>query len=240
MNKSQPEFIYYTKSHPGSQSAPIFLDKKLDSAENFKVNLRRMSTKKVNAYVLPTPLDCKLATKSYSQSLVPLSPLDGNSTWPGQLSQPMKSQLNTRLGPPPLQETRWSQNLTATSVSPYSDAKKFKRQAFSGPLLSQRPSIVKSTLSQLPRPPPRISELHELPLPPVDLTSLSRHSAPLARNLASVPAPVAAPLPEPAMARSFSIPSRRQRYSLEGPLRGVSSPPLTPISLSSSASTNII
>ncbi|KAG8656011.1 uncharacterized protein At2g33490 isoform X2 [Manihot esculenta] len=107
---------------------------------------------------------------------------------------------------------------------------------------------------------PRISELHELPRPPVNLASkpakssaLVGHSAPLVRNpehsgASKVPSTTtnyASPLPIPPLVvpRSFSIPTSGQRAttvhvsksmeSLHVPEKAeeVDSPPLTPISL---------
>ncbi|KAK7304264.1 hypothetical protein VNO77_45131 [Canavalia gladiata] len=107
---------------------------------------------------------------------------------------------------------------------------------------------------------PKISELHELPRPPTSFPSNSRllglvgHSGPLvprgqkisaANNLvASSAAPL--PVPPQAMARSFSIPSSGTRVAalhgsrtLDSSHRSsiaedITSPPLTPIALSSS------
>ena len=104
---------------------------------------------------------------------------------------------------------------------------------------------------------PRISELHELPRPPGSLAvkasrspSLVGHSAPLVLRNQEINATnritVASPLPTPPLVvhRSYSIPSSSQREmalhvakhfeSPHGPNKAedVTSPPLTPISLS--------
>ncbi|OVA09630.1 BAR domain [Macleaya cordata] len=105
---------------------------------------------------------------------------------------------------------------------------------------------------------PKISELHELPRPPIIISATSRntalvgHSAPLgSRNqelsatnkIPLIPSNSASPLPTPPLPRSFSIPSSGQRAMalhvaklLETPqnrekAEEVASPPLTPISL---------
>lgn len=169
-----------------------------------------------------------------------------------------------------------------------SDTKKIKSQAFSGPLTSkplsikpgatELPPLVSGVLSRLPMPQlsspkaspspspplvssPRISELHELPRPPINQSTRPMksyqigHSAPLAlRNqepsstnrFPSVASSAASPLPTPPLivSRSFSIPSSSQRAMtlhvtrlLDAPqvrerTEEVASPPLTPISLS--------
>ena len=168
------------------------------------------------------------------------------------------------------------------------DSKKIKRQAFSGPLISKHSSskpvsagshqmfsgpLLRNPVPQPPSvsPPkvspntsptflssPKISELHELPRPPVGLTSKSSrplvgHSAPLAprgqmQSTASKPplSPTAAPLPTPpqTIPRSFSIPSRSPRvtelhvsksheaFPVPENSEDVASPPLSPIALS--------
>ncbi|KAM5568306.1 uncharacterized protein ABKV19_016062 [Rosa sericea] len=167
------------------------------------------------------------------------------------------------------------------------DSKKIKRQAFSGPLtgkhLSSKPVSVGShqmfsgplLRNPIPQPPsvspkvspnasptfmssPKISELHELPRPPVGLTSKSSrplvgHSAPLVpraqmQSTTSKPplSPTAAPLPKPPqiIPRSFSIPSRSPRvtelhvsepqeaFPVPEKSEDVASPPLSPIALS--------
>lgn len=140
-------------------------------------------------------------------------------------------------------------------------------QMFSGPLLRnpipQPPSASASPKVSPNASPkfmssPKISELHELPRPPVGLTSTSSrplvgHSAPLApraqmQSATNKPplSPTAAPLPKPPqnIPRSFSIPSRSPRVTelhVSEPLEAspapvksedIDSPPLSPIALS--------
>ncbi|KAK1569235.1 hypothetical protein Q3G72_034200 [Acer saccharum] len=129
------------------------------------------------------------------------------------------------------------------------------------PQLSTSPRVSPSASPPLVSS-PRISELHELPRPPGGLPTkpaksygLVGHSAPLmfrnqeptaASKIPSLASNTAAPLPTPPLIvpRSFSIPSSSQRAialhvskPLESPKmvekgEDVSSPPLTPISLS--------
>ncbi|KAJ6347049.1 hypothetical protein OIU76_003696 [Salix suchowensis] len=139
-------------------------------------------------------------------------------------------------------------------------------QLFSGPLLqnptaqllSSPPKVsprISPKVSPSASPPfvssPKISELHELPRPPVSSTSKSPravglvgHSAPLLPKGRMLPgtsktsAPnVKCQLPTPSQVvpRSFSIPSSRHRVMAaqnSGTVEDVASPPLTPISLS--------
>ena len=98
--------------------------------------------------------------------------------------------------------------------------------------------------------PPKISELHELPRPPLSSTSKSPraeglvgHSTPLLPKGSMHPGTrktpasnVASQLPTPSqvVTRSFSIPSRSRRIMVaqsSGIAEDVASPPLTPISL---------
>ncbi|XP_011020831.1 PREDICTED: uncharacterized protein At2g33490-like [Populus euphratica] len=139
-------------------------------------------------------------------------------------------------------------------------------QLFSGPLLryqtaqlfSSPPKVsprISPKVSPSSSPPfvssPKISELHELPRPPVTSTSKSPgavglvgHSAPLFPKGHMLPGTskmstsnVESQLPTPSQVvpRSFSIPSSRHRVMVaqnSGIVENVASPPLTPLSLS--------
>ncbi|XP_052311782.1 uncharacterized protein At2g33490 isoform X2 [Populus trichocarpa] len=137
-------------------------------------------------------------------------------------------------------------------------------QLFSGPLLRNpatqllSPPKVSPIISPKVSPsasptfvsPPKISELHELPRPPLSSTSKSPraeglvgHSTPLLPKGSMHPGTrktpasnVASQLPTPSqvVTRSFSIPSRSRRIMVaqsSGIAEDVASPPLTPISL---------
>ncbi|GAV71344.1 hypothetical protein CFOL_v3_14838 [Cephalotus follicularis] len=158
-----------------------------------------------------------------------------------------------------------------------SDSKKIKRQAFSGPLTRkpwptktipvEHPQLFSGPILRNPLPQPRstsprvspsasptflsspkISELHELPRPPISSTSKSSrplglvgHSAPLVSKRQvpsatnkSVVSNAASPLPKPlkAITRSFSIPCSDSRVKDSEMTEDVGSPSLAPISLS--------
>lgn len=303
----------------GSQSAPLFPDKKLDPAEKIR-DVRPLPTRKFHTYVLPTPIDAKNtilagsnnpvtgtrhASASSSVNLWHSSPLepkrlvkdsrddqsaDPIHTFKEQSVLKESNSASIRL-PPPLAE-----GISLQHRDTFSDTKKIKRYAFSGPLTSkalsnkpglsasgpissvEHPQLLSSMLPRIPvcqpsaspkvsppaSPPrmlsPRISELHELPRPPLSLARPTRpyglvgHSAPLVsrsqessttNKMPLTTSHAASPLPTPPglVARSFSIPSSSQRaialsvtkLESQNPDTGVgaASPPLTPISLTS-------
>ncbi|KAL5096141.1 hypothetical protein RYX36_000468 [Vicia faba] len=192
-----------------------------------------------------------------------------------------ESNNNTAFSRLPLPLVDSPVSLNHDNFSAYS--KKIKRHAFSGPLTSNpwptRPVSMESVqfsgpllATRIPQPPssspkvspsasptitssPKISELHELPRPPINFPANSRllglvgHSGPLVSRGQRVSASnslfvtsVASPLPTPpqAMARSFSIPSSSARVAELHGSRGressrtsslsedIASPPLTP------------
>ncbi|KAL4653028.1 hypothetical protein ACB092_01G272400 [Castanea dentata] len=154
----------------GSHSAPIFAEKKFDPAEKIR-NMQPSSTRKSNTYVLPTPIDARHSSSSRTSNSVPRSrpsgvthnlwhssPLEdkkhekhsGNGNLSG--SSISKSQLIAKESdsndtstplPPPLAE---GLSLLQHDTFNASDTKKFKRQAFSGPLIS-KPGSTKPALS---------------------------------------------------------------------------------------------
>ncbi|XP_068665839.1 uncharacterized protein At2g33490-like [Aristolochia californica] len=156
--KSQGDMPFFGR-RPGisSQSAPIFPDKKLDTAD-----MRPSSTRKFYTYVLPTPIDAmnsslsgasnnfnsgirQTSTGGHPQNLwhsSPLEPkkLEKDSKY-GNMSEKLLSVLKesninsaSLKVPPPLAE-----GLSVQQLDPRirSDPKKIKRNAFSGPLTSK-------------------------------------------------------------------------------------------------------
>ncbi|KAM0935979.1 hypothetical protein DsansV1_C27g0198531 [Dioscorea sansibarensis] len=165
---------------------------------------------------------------------------------------------DTRM-PPPLAESSMLQyNARITST------KKNNRQAFSDPIISKpaesmsfagSPTMVSARRSPTHQPSispsisprassPKISELHELPRPPISSTrsprpySLVDHSAPLvsrgqehqiSTKLPSAPLETATPLPPPptGMMRSHSIPSSGQRTPIASATKSLKAPHTT-------------
>ncbi|XP_023514425.1 uncharacterized protein At2g33490-like [Cucurbita pepo subsp. pepo] len=205
-----------------SQSAPLFPDKKFDAAERIR-QMRLSSTRQFHTYVLPTPADTNGSisggpanpvsntTQTISQQNLwrhssPLEPrkyskLVGDENMSGHAAAKAQSVLkesNTNASstqlPPPL-----SDGLLQHSLAAASDAKNFKRLAFSGPLMGKpstnkpvtikNPQLFSGPLLRNPIPQPlssspkvspvasptfisspKINELHELPRPPISST----------------------------------------------------------------------
>ncbi|KAF8378048.1 hypothetical protein HHK36_029382 [Tetracentron sinense] len=321
LDKSQGDLLAFSrKPRAGSQSAPIFPEKKFDPGQ-----MQPSSTRKFHTYVLPTPVDAKSSIPAGSSTPVPRTRqtnLSGSThnLWHSSPLEPKKHEKDFRddklLGPtilkaesvlkesnsnsasiklpPPLAE-----GLSLPQLDPLtaSDTKKVKRQAFSGPLTSkpwstrpvlsasgpiasmEHPQLVSGMLSRVPIPQPssspkvspsasprlisspKISELHELPRPPISLalkparpSGFIGHSAPFpsrsqelsaTNKMPLVASNAASPLPTPplSVSRSFSIPSISRRATavhmgklLDAPqnpekAEDIASPPLTPISL---------
>ncbi|KAK9108560.1 hypothetical protein Syun_024571 [Stephania yunnanensis] len=153
-----------------SQSAPILVDKKFDPAERIG-QVKPSSTRKFHTYVLPTPTDAKSSTLSGSLNPVtsarqtnrsgysmwhssPLEPqghekafrddkLSGFTNLKAQsvLKESNSNSASMKL-PPPL-----SEGFVRPQQDPFAaDTKKFKRQAFSGPIAT-KPWPTKPVLS---------------------------------------------------------------------------------------------
>ncbi|MQM08059.1 hypothetical protein Taro_040914 [Colocasia esculenta] len=97
LDKSQPDLLSFRRPRPGSQSAPIFPEKKFDPAERIK-DMRPSSTKKFHTYVLPTPVDCKSSPILSPGNPVSTSQMDGMGGWPTQLwhSSPLEPNKHAR------------------------------------------------------------------------------------------------------------------------------------------------
>lgn len=139
-----------------SKSAPLFAEKNSDSTERF----RHSSTRKLHAYVLPTPTErrhtifagsattnqggaqTRAGLRGGSSDLWHSSPLDhkryeklGNE----MLSGPIRSTLSSVLkesnnNTSTRLRTPFHEGFSSPLLRPASDTKKIKRQAFSGPL----------------------------------------------------------------------------------------------------------
>ncbi|XP_057491037.1 uncharacterized protein At2g33490-like isoform X2 [Actinidia eriantha] len=199
LNKSLGEQIFNRETRISSYSAPILAEKKFDPAERIR-EMQQSSARKYHSYVLPTPIDVKSSTSTRTNSSVlqlrptshtgdaqslwhssPLEPekhekgfTDDNLSVPTIAKAPLKlkagcsNNLSVQL-PPSL-----AQGLSCDAHNAY-DAKKFKRQAFSGPLTSkplstkpalsssgpitptELPQLVSGLLSRVPTPQPSSS-----------------------------------------------------------------------------------
>ncbi|KAK4783830.1 hypothetical protein SAY86_018198 [Trapa natans] len=230
LEKSPREFVASLQNlKTYTQSAPLFAEKKSSAVTDRMLPIRQSSVRKLQTYVLPTPEDPKnpvskrpadlLATapkvsmKMHDQKVWHSSPLEpqkygkksaNDKHWRALDSNalPVLKESNktpaSNTVPPPLAESLLFKRLDPIVTS---SSKKFKRQAYSGPLikkqehgqpLPQHPElysgpILGSPISQLlssspnasiisPQPPvssPKISELHELPRPPASTTGIS-------------------------------------------------------------------
>lgn len=156
----------------GSQSAPIFPEKKFEMGENL-VKDTQPPTKKFHSYVLPTPLDAKrlvsagrggstyvnagmkeTSTSGHGRSIWHSSPLEPHKSTKDVLDERTSGKSQSILKesninsvsaktPPPLAE---GLSQLQTEHRPFSDSKKIKRQSFSGPI-SIRPWSSKSTMT---------------------------------------------------------------------------------------------
>lgn len=264
-----------------SQSAPISVNKKLDSTEKIET---LPAVRKFHAYVLPTPHNDRNLNPSphTAPSLETPTPCNDRNPNPSPHTTP----LETKGSQSPKESefsctTKSSRNSTTTGNRIYSGpirmpsdfsekpsgpqfnrheayaANKLNRQAFSGPITNQPfsnkpivspqyrhstefPHPVSLASQQMPKPkssispnvasrtlPPvtslKISELHELPRPPISSekatgpSSFIGYSGPLVsrakNNLMSSRPSRVLPLPKPLgqMSRSFSNPSNSQR-----------------------------
>ncbi|KAJ6837296.1 uncharacterized protein M6B38_122145 [Iris pallida] len=316
VSKGHTRLLEHRRASVVSQSAPLFPQKKFDTAE-----LRPSSTRKLHTYALPTPVDAMRSISHGSVFPGSTARLECNVGLPTQLwhSSPLdpdklvKNSKDDNLSSPTRKAKAQSMFLkeSSTNSSPIrmqgqspphrnpltgSESKKIKLQASSGPLTSRhwstRPSLsatdyghtvefppavsamssrvrtshtsvspkVSPNASPPPMSSPKISELHELPRPPISSarptrpTSLIGHSAPLVYRgselqktgkISSITPHTASPLPTPpaTVHRSFSIPSRSGRLPMSPVAKfletssnsymteEVASPPLTPITL---------
>ncbi|XP_076916010.1 uncharacterized protein At2g33490-like [Bidens hawaiensis] len=181
----------------GSKSAPLSVESNYDPSERYR-QMRQSSTRRLNTYVLPTPLEKKSVTsgtESQSQVVKPKLPTNVYHSMPLE-------KISGKPTPLPAPQTAH----TSPQIDPHStsSAKKIKRYAYSGPLTGNSQSNktplyasgpIGSTARHLPisgsvlqtsltQPLssseayplsasmvslPVISELHELPRPPAKM-----------------------------------------------------------------------
>ena len=68
------------RQRPVSQSAPLFPEKKLETAERVK-ELRRSATRKLHTYVLPTPNDVQATSQTVTGNPTSGSPIESKSVF---------------------------------------------------------------------------------------------------------------------------------------------------------------
>jgi len=168
VDRSPSELLNFNKRRPsaGSQSEPIFPDKKFDPAEKIK-QLRPSSTKKFHTYVLPTPMDVQRSVSTGSVSPVSAVRFEhkvGAATqlWHSSPLEPhkfIKKSRDDELSSPKKFPKTYSMVLKESNINSGSirippplseelstphfnrhtgfDTEKIKRQAFSGPLTSR-------------------------------------------------------------------------------------------------------
>ncbi|GAV91150.1 BAR domain-containing protein [Cephalotus follicularis] len=168
IDKDQGDFWFPSKEpRVGSHSAPIFAERKVDPTEKVR-QMWQSTTRRANTYVLPTPSDAKGAVPSRSSSSVPRTRPPPHNLWYSSPFEQKRNEEDSGDGhlpevtvlkvesvlkesnnynaprrPPPLADgLSLPQYDTSTAV--YS--KKFKKQAFSGPIAS-KPSSAKPVSS---------------------------------------------------------------------------------------------
>ncbi|KAL7232839.1 hypothetical protein ACSBR2_010781 [Camellia fascicularis] len=171
LNKSMGEHNFNREHRVGSHSAPIFAEKKFDPAE--RAREMQPSARKFHSYVLPTPVDVKSSISRTNGSDLQLRPTShigsSQSLWHSSPLEPEKREkdfTDDNLSVPAISKAQLklkesNSNNPSVQVPPtlpqglslpqcdahYAyDTKKFKRQAFSGPL-TNKPLSTKTSLS---------------------------------------------------------------------------------------------
>lgn len=152
LNKSSGEQIF-SRDHRIAHSAPIFAEKKFDPAERLR-EMQPSAARKAYSYVLPTPDDAKSSISSRTSSSAlqsrPTSHSGGShNLWHSSPLEPDRrgkefadDKLSVQLPP----SSAHGLSLPPCDAHIAYDAKKFKRQAFSGPITS-KPLSTKPVLS---------------------------------------------------------------------------------------------
>lgn len=150
--RKSPESFHFRRPSAGSQSAPIFLNKKLEPSEKV---LQPSSSKKFHTYALPTPVDAKRSVSADSVnpvSIPKMSKPTHTQSWHSSPLEPHQFPTNTKTteaprSRSPIQKEN-SRNTTPNKKLPplneepmlphfNSSAKKVRRYAFSGPISTE-------------------------------------------------------------------------------------------------------
>ncbi|KAG8050563.1 hypothetical protein GUJ93_ZPchr0009g1203 [Zizania palustris] len=170
------------RQRSGSQSAPLFPEKKLEAAERIK-ELRRSATRKLNTYVLPTPNDVRDTSQTATGNPTSGSPLESKGAFhssPLHPSTNVGDMRDNKLPSPTglsnahsaLKENSTNTTETRTMLvlplgdlslpgyydSKASDNKKVKRESFSGPIALRSRSTENIDVVSAP---PRHSSSHQ-------------------------------------------------------------------------------
>uniref|UniRef100_A0A0E0M371 BAR domain-containing protein n=1 Tax=Oryza punctata TaxID=4537 RepID=A0A0E0M371_ORYPU len=184
LDRSKAEYSSFPgeRQRSGSQSAPLFPEKKLEAAERIK-ELRRSHTRKLNTYVLPTPNDVRDTSQTVAGNLTSGSPLGNKGAFHSSPLQPSTNvgDLRDSKLPSPtrlsnahsvLKESNTNTTDTRTMLvlplgdlslpgyhdSKASDNKKVKRGSFSGPIVPRSRSTENIDVVSVP---PRHSSSHQ-------------------------------------------------------------------------------
>ncbi|XP_076960210.1 uncharacterized protein At2g33490-like [Bidens hawaiensis] len=160
-----------------SKSAPLSARSSMDPSEKF----RQSSTRRLNTYVLPTPLD---KNPRFTNTQKPASTSkNNNNMWHSSPLEFKKYEEKPKFSLSPNNRSKPTQ-LPSPLRHPFDDSK-VKRYAFSGPIAATPPSssslLHSGKLTSNFISSPKISELHELPRPPANVSPPSKggFSAPL-------------------------------------------------------------
>ncbi|KAL5200983.1 hypothetical protein ABZP36_035337 [Zizania latifolia] len=170
------------RQRSGSQSAPLFPEKKLDTAERI-IELRRSATRKLNTYVLPTPNDVRDTSQTATGNPTSGSPLGSRGAFHSSPLHPSTNVGDVRDNKLPsptrlsnahsvLKESNTNMAETKTMLllplgdlalsvyhnSKTSDNKKVKRGPFSGPIAPRSRSTENMDVVSAP---PRHSSSHQ-------------------------------------------------------------------------------
>lgn len=182
---------FHTDLNKGSKSAPLSVETTFDPNERYR-QMRQSSTRKLNTYALPTPLE-KISVTSGNKTQQPQpkpKPKPPTNIWHSMPLEKISGKPTPLPTPQPVVRSALQINqINSRSVS---SAKTVKRYAFSGPLTgdsqSKMPLYASGPIVSTPRHQPSptlkpsplsgsvvslpvISELHELPRPPPKVAS---------------------------------------------------------------------
>nr|GLL40509.1 uncharacterized protein At2g33490-like isoform X1 [Ipomoea trifida] len=253
-------FAFRRENQASSKSAPLLAELKFDNTDR-AMQMGSSPSYKIHSYVLPTPVEKesrvsfkpdteapqprRISLSKSTENLWHSSPLDRNKyeklgatdkvsehTIFNSQSVLKESNNNSKSSRGPMLSTGYPQRFSGSLLRPQSSSTpKFASLSSSPPFMSSSPKI--SELHELPRPP---SNLSSSPTPPSHLVA---HSGPLASKGPGLsPTNRTAstlPVPPTAFPRSYSIPTRGETETAlraSKPVIDVSSSPSVSLPLS--------